>query len=210
MELRPFGATGLAGVGHRLRVPGGRWRLRRHRRGASSRAPSGRRSISASTCFDTAEAYGFGASEEALGRALGGRRDEAIVVHQVRHRVPGPPELPRRAAGAGARVDRREPAAPRYRPRRRVHRALARPRDAVRGDAGRARRSRARRARCASSVSRTSPSTSSTACMQMRRGRRRAVRARPVRPADGARGAAVLRGARHRVRRPTARSPTGC
>jgi aryl-alcohol dehydrogenase-like predicted oxidoreductase len=29
--------------------------------------------------FDTAEAYGFGASEEALGRALRGRRDEAIV-----------------------------------------------------------------------------------------------------------------------------------
>jgi aryl-alcohol dehydrogenase-like predicted oxidoreductase len=29
--------------------------------------------------FDTAEAYGFGASEEALGRALRGRRDEAII-----------------------------------------------------------------------------------------------------------------------------------
>jgi aryl-alcohol dehydrogenase-like predicted oxidoreductase len=29
--------------------------------------------------FDTAEAYGFGASEEALGRALRGRRDEALV-----------------------------------------------------------------------------------------------------------------------------------
>jgi aryl-alcohol dehydrogenase-like predicted oxidoreductase len=29
--------------------------------------------------FDTAEAYGFGASEEALGRALRGRRDEALI-----------------------------------------------------------------------------------------------------------------------------------
>jgi aryl-alcohol dehydrogenase-like predicted oxidoreductase len=29
--------------------------------------------------FDTAEAYGFGASETALGRALHGRRDEAII-----------------------------------------------------------------------------------------------------------------------------------
>ncbi len=29
--------------------------------------------------FDTAEAYGFGASAEALGRALRGRRDEAII-----------------------------------------------------------------------------------------------------------------------------------
>ena len=31
------------------------------------------------TLFDTAEAYGFGASEEALGRALRGRRDEALI-----------------------------------------------------------------------------------------------------------------------------------
>jgi aryl-alcohol dehydrogenase-like predicted oxidoreductase len=29
--------------------------------------------------FDTAEAYGFGASEEALGRALRGRRDDALI-----------------------------------------------------------------------------------------------------------------------------------
>jgi myo-inositol catabolism protein IolS len=31
-------------------------------------------------CFDTAEGYGMGASEQALGRALGRRRDEAVVV----------------------------------------------------------------------------------------------------------------------------------
>jgi myo-inositol catabolism protein IolS len=31
-------------------------------------------------CFDTAEGYGMGASERALGQALGSRRDEAIVV----------------------------------------------------------------------------------------------------------------------------------
>ena len=31
-------------------------------------------------CFDTAEGYGMGASERALGQALGTRRDEAIVV----------------------------------------------------------------------------------------------------------------------------------
>ena len=31
-------------------------------------------------CFDTAEGYGMGASERALGKALGSRRDEAIVV----------------------------------------------------------------------------------------------------------------------------------
>jgi aryl-alcohol dehydrogenase-like predicted oxidoreductase len=31
-------------------------------------------------CFDTAEGYGMGASEQALGQALGSRRDEAIIV----------------------------------------------------------------------------------------------------------------------------------
>ena len=31
-------------------------------------------------CFDTAEGYGMGASERALGEALGKRRDEAIIV----------------------------------------------------------------------------------------------------------------------------------
>ncbi|HEV2310889.1 MAG TPA: aldo/keto reductase [Acidimicrobiia bacterium] len=31
-------------------------------------------------CFDTAEGYGMGASEQALGEALGRRRDEAVVV----------------------------------------------------------------------------------------------------------------------------------
>jgi aryl-alcohol dehydrogenase-like predicted oxidoreductase len=31
-------------------------------------------------CFDTAEGYGMGASEQALGRALGRRRDEAVIV----------------------------------------------------------------------------------------------------------------------------------
>ena len=32
------------------------------------------------TCFDTAEAYGFGASERSLAKALGGRRKDAVVV----------------------------------------------------------------------------------------------------------------------------------
>src|SRR5690606_29629736 len=31
------------------------------------------------TFFDTADVYGFGASEELLGRALGSRRDEVVV-----------------------------------------------------------------------------------------------------------------------------------
>jgi aryl-alcohol dehydrogenase-like predicted oxidoreductase len=32
------------------------------------------------TCFDTAEAYGFGASERSLAKALGSRRNEAVIV----------------------------------------------------------------------------------------------------------------------------------
>ncbi len=32
------------------------------------------------TCFDTAEAYGFGASEKSLAKALGARRKDAVVV----------------------------------------------------------------------------------------------------------------------------------
>ena len=32
------------------------------------------------TCFDTAEAYGMGVSEEALTRALGGRRNDVTIV----------------------------------------------------------------------------------------------------------------------------------
>lgn len=32
------------------------------------------------TCFDTAEAYGFGASEKSLAKALGARRKQAVVV----------------------------------------------------------------------------------------------------------------------------------
>jgi aryl-alcohol dehydrogenase-like predicted oxidoreductase len=31
------------------------------------------------TCFDTAEAYGMGVSEEALARALGGRRNDVVI-----------------------------------------------------------------------------------------------------------------------------------
>src|SRR6266700_924910 len=32
------------------------------------------------TCFDTAEAYGMGVSEEAVGRALGARRRDVAIV----------------------------------------------------------------------------------------------------------------------------------
>ena len=56
-----------------------------------------------SRLFDTADGYGDGASEEFLGRALGPRRDEAVIVTKFgRHRPPdglsgGDPRWVRRA-----------------------------------------------------------------------------------------------------------------
>src|SRR6516164_2593378 len=44
-------------------------------------------------CFDTAEAYGMGISEQALGRALGRRRTEVSLVTKV---GVGYPEAPNR------------------------------------------------------------------------------------------------------------------
>ena len=43
-------------------------------------------------CFDTAEAYGFGASERELGKALGSRRGDAIVVTKFGVGYPDAPE----------------------------------------------------------------------------------------------------------------------
>ena len=42
--------------------------------------------------FDTADVYGMGRSEEMLGRALGNRRDEALVVSKVGFPVGSAPE----------------------------------------------------------------------------------------------------------------------
>jgi aryl-alcohol dehydrogenase-like predicted oxidoreductase len=79
MELRPFGSTGLdvSAIGFGCWEVGGGY-------GAADEAEFGRavdRALDLGVnCFDTAEGYGMGASEQALGRALGRRRDEAIVV----------------------------------------------------------------------------------------------------------------------------------
>ena len=47
------------------------------------------------THFDTAELYGEGASEEILGRALGGRRDEVVIASKFRHGTDARPETVR-------------------------------------------------------------------------------------------------------------------
>ena len=52
-------------------------------------------------CFDTAEAYGMGISEQALGRALGSRRRDICVVTKV---GVGYPEAPNRRDSSRARI----------------------------------------------------------------------------------------------------------
>jgi len=79
VEHRPFGRTGLevSAVGYGCWEIGGGY-------GAIEEAEFvravGRALDLGINCFDTAEGYGMGASEVALGQALGGRRDEAVVV----------------------------------------------------------------------------------------------------------------------------------
>jgi aryl-alcohol dehydrogenase-like predicted oxidoreductase len=79
MEQRAFGRTGLevSAVGFGCWEIGGGY--------GSIEAQEFNRAVSRAldlgvNCFDTAEGYGMGASERALGEALGSRRDEAIVV----------------------------------------------------------------------------------------------------------------------------------
>jgi len=79
MEYRPFGQTGLdvSVIGFGCWEIGGGY--------GSIEAKDfddaiGRALDLGINCFDTAEGYGMGASEQALGQALGRRRDEAIIV----------------------------------------------------------------------------------------------------------------------------------
>jgi aryl-alcohol dehydrogenase-like predicted oxidoreductase len=79
MELRPFGRTGLdvSAIGFGCWEIGGGY-------GDIEADEFGRavhRALDLGiNCFDTAEGYGMGASERALGEALGARRDDAIIV----------------------------------------------------------------------------------------------------------------------------------
>jgi aryl-alcohol dehydrogenase-like predicted oxidoreductase len=79
MEQRPFGQTGIdvGAVGYGCWEIGGGY--------GDIEEAEFRRAVSraldlAINCFDTAEGYGMGASERALGEALGSRRDEAVIV----------------------------------------------------------------------------------------------------------------------------------
>lgn len=79
MEHRPFGQTGLSVsvIGFGCWEVGGGY--------GSIEVDEFDRAVDRAldlgvNCFDTAEGYGMGASEEALGKALGPRRDEAVIV----------------------------------------------------------------------------------------------------------------------------------
>ena len=68
MEYRQFGRTGPECFRHRLRLLGNQRHLRPDRRRAVR--PAVHRALDAGIdCFDTAEAYGMGISEQALARA---------------------------------------------------------------------------------------------------------------------------------------------
>ena len=79
MEYRPFGQTGIQvsaiGIGC-WEIGGGYGKVEEE-----EFIQAVHRALDLGiNCFDTAEGYGFGASESALGRALGRRREDAIVV----------------------------------------------------------------------------------------------------------------------------------
>ena len=175
---------------------------------ASSRAPSATRSTWASTCSTPPRPT----ASARRRRRSGARCAAAATRPSISTKFgTGYQDRPNFRDGRAERVhvvDRRQPAAPRHRPRRRLHRPLARSRDAVRGDPGCARRAGARgqgalRRRLELHRRRARGVHEDAAR------RRRAVRPRPVRPADGARDPA--RTARSTTSRSsaTARSPTG-
>ncbi len=56
------------------------------------------------TLFDTAEIYGFGRSERILGKALGGRRDEAFVASKIFPVLPLGPVVLQRARASVRRL----------------------------------------------------------------------------------------------------------
>jgi myo-inositol catabolism protein IolS len=79
VEHRPFGRTGLdvSAIGFGCwEIGGGYGQVET----AEFDRAVGRALDLGINCFDTAEGYGMGASERALGAALGRRRDEAVVV----------------------------------------------------------------------------------------------------------------------------------
>jgi aryl-alcohol dehydrogenase-like predicted oxidoreductase len=100
MEFRQFGRTGLkvSAVGFGCWEIGGTYgRIdeSQFQRAVAQAIDSG------INCFDTAEAYGMGVSEEALARALGGRRNNAVIATKF---GVGYEEMPNRRDSSRERV----------------------------------------------------------------------------------------------------------
>jgi myo-inositol catabolism protein IolS len=100
MEFRQFGQTGLqaSAVGFGCWEIGGTYgRIdeSQFQRAVAQAIDSG------ITCFDTAEAYGMGVSEEALARALGARRNDVVIATKF---GVGYEELPNRRDSSRERV----------------------------------------------------------------------------------------------------------
>jgi myo-inositol catabolism protein IolS len=100
MEFRQFGRTGLkvSAVGFGCWEIGGtygRIEESQFQRAVAQAIDSG------INCFDTAEAYGMGVSEEALARALGGRRNNAVIATKF---GVGYEEMPNRRDSSRERV----------------------------------------------------------------------------------------------------------
>ena len=100
MEYRQFGRTGLkvSAIGFGCWEIGGTY-------GHIDEAQF-QRAVKAAieagiTCFDTAEAYGMGVSEEALARALAGRRSEVVIATKF---GVGYEEMPNRRDSSRSRV----------------------------------------------------------------------------------------------------------
>ena len=100
MEFRQFGRTGLkvSAVGFGCWEIGGTYgRIdeTQFQRAVAQAIDSG------INCFDTAEAYGMGVSEEALARALGGRRKDVVIASKF---GVGYEEMPNRRDSSRERV----------------------------------------------------------------------------------------------------------
>src|ERR1700731_2804771 len=100
MEYRQFGKTDLevSAIGFGCWEIGGtygRIEESQFRRAVAQAIDSG------ITCFDTAEAYGMGVSEEALARALGGHRNDVVITTKF---GVGYDEMPNRRDSSRARV----------------------------------------------------------------------------------------------------------
>jgi myo-inositol catabolism protein IolS len=100
MEFRQFGRTGLkvSAVGFGCWEIGGTYG--RIDESQFQRAV-GQAIDSGITCFDTAEAYGMGVSEEALARALGARRNDVVIATKF---GVGYEEMPNRRDSSRGRV----------------------------------------------------------------------------------------------------------